>query len=209
MAISKPATHTFVKTLIRTRLTKYFVATRWMSRQMFLLVPPTGVYALPQFSPALKSWSVAAGRRSASVWCNCGWAAHLWASQACRSGGDRIAGEKTEDLIPYRGQIWIILYRSNIEWWLLFTSVEQLGDKKFIINEPNIYRPVYIFCRIHSPTSLLTVDRPFRVVLTVLKVWLQLVQPQCGCTAKTSIITADLKLGQHVAHDAGHRSEMS
>lgn len=61
---------------------------------MFSLVPPTGVYALLMFSPALKSLSVAAGRRSASVWCSYDWPLHLWASQACKSRGLRT------DLIP-------------------------------------------------------------------------------------------------------------
>lgn len=61
---------------------------------------------------------------------------------------------------------------------------------------------------VHLPTSLLAVDRPLGVVLTVLEVWLQLIQPQCGCTTKTSVVTADLKLRQHVAHDAGHRPEV-
>lgn len=77
--------------------------------------------------------------------------------------------------------------------------------EKFLISTPN--NAVYIFC--HSPTSLLTVDRPFGVVLAVLEVRLQLVQPQRGYTAKTSIVTADLKFGQHVTHDAGNRPEVS
>lgn len=46
---------------------KYFVASTSVSKQMYLLVPPNGVYALPPFSPALKSLFAAAGRRSASV----------------------------------------------------------------------------------------------------------------------------------------------
>lgn len=66
-----------------------------------------------------------------------------------------------------------------------------------------------LFYGIHLPTSLLTVDRPFGVVLTVLEMRLQLVQPQCCCAAKARIITADLKFGQHVAHNAGHRTEVS
>lgn len=61
----------------------------------------------------------------------------------------------------------------------------------------------------HSPTSLLTVDRPFRVVLTVFEVRLQLVEPQCGCATEACVIAADLQFGQHVAHDAGYGPEMS
>lgn len=60
----------------------------------------------------------------------------------------------------------------------------------------------------HSPTSVLAVDRPFGVVLAVLEVRLQLVQPQCGRAAEASVVTADLELGQHVAHDAGYRPEV-
>lgn len=46
-------------------------------------------------------------------------------------------------------------------------------------------------------------------MLAVLQVGLQLIQPQ-GCRApKTSVVTADLELGQHVAHDAGYRTEVS
>lgn len=61
----------------------------------------------------------------------------------------------------------------------------------------------------HSPTPLFAVDGPFRIVLTVLQVGLQLVQPQRGRAPKTSVVTADLELGQHVAHDAGHGTEVS
>lgn len=46
-------------------------------------------------------------------------------------------------------------------------------------------------------------------MLAVLQVGLQLIQPQ-GCRApKTSVVAADLELGQHVAHDAGYRTEVS
>lgn len=45
-------------------------------------------------------------------------------------------------------------------------------------------------------------------MLAVLEVRLQLVQPQCGRAAEASVVTADLELGQHVAHDAGHRPEV-
>lgn len=69
--------------------------------------------------------------------------------------------------------------------------------------------PSLWICRSHSPAALLAVDRPFGVVLTVFQVGLQLVQPQCGCAAKACVVTAHLKLGQHVAHDAGHRPEVS
>ncbi|TNN57231.1 hypothetical protein EYF80_032565 [Liparis tanakae] len=39
------------------------------------------------------------------------------------------------------------------------------------------------------------------------RVGLQLVQPQRGRTAEPCIVTADLKFGQHVTHDAGHRPQ--
>lgn len=60
----------------------------------------------------------------------------------------------------------------------------------------------------HSPTPLFAVDGPFRIVLAVLQVGLQLIQPQRGRAPKTSVVTADLELGQHVAHDAGHGTEV-
>lgn len=87
-----------------------------------------------------------------------------------------------------------------------------MGEDVFIITAPDPYNAVYSVSLPNGnylPTSLLTVDRPFGVVLTVFEVWLQLVQPQCGCTAKGCIVAADLEFGQHVAHDAGHRPEMS
>ena len=68
---------------------------------------------------------------------------------------------------------------------------------------------IILFNVTHLPTSFLTGNRPFGIVLTVLEMRLQLVQPQCSCAAKACIITADLKFGQHVAHDAGHRPEVS
>lgn len=46
-------------------------------------------------------------------------------------------------------------------------------------------------------------------MLAVFQVGLQLIQPQCRRTPKTSVVTADLELGQHVAHDAGYRTEVS
>lgn len=63
--------------------------------------------------------------------------------------------------------------------------------------------------RRHSPTPLFAVDGPFGIVLAVLQVGLQLVQPQRGRAPKASVVTADLELGQHVAHDAGHGAEVS
>lgn len=61
----------------------------------------------------------------------------------------------------------------------------------------------------YSPTALFAVDRPFRIMLAVLQVGLQLIQPQGRRTPETSVVTADLELGQHVAHDAGYRTEVS
>lgn len=46
-------------------------------------------------------------------------------------------------------------------------------------------------------------------MLAVLQVGLQLIQPQCRRTPETSVVAADLELGQHVAHDAGYRTEVS
>lgn len=46
-------------------------------------------------------------------------------------------------------------------------------------------------------------------MLAVLQVGLQLIQPQGRRAPKASIVTADLELGQHVAHDAGYRTEVS
>lgn len=45
-------------------------------------------------------------------------------------------------------------------------------------------------------------------MLTVLQVRLQLVQSQRGRAAEAGVVAADLEFGQHVAHDAGHGSEV-
>lgn len=60
----------------------------------------------------------------------------------------------------------------------------------------------------HSPAALPTHDGPLGVVLTVLEVGLQLVQAQHGLAAEHGVVTGDLQLGQHVAHDAGHGSQV-
>ena len=71
------------------------------------------------------------------------------------------------------------------------------------------WHPYQTWCLSNSPTAFLTVDRSFGVVLTVLQVGLQLVEPQCGCTAESCVVTPKLELGQHVAHDARNWSEVS
>ena len=45
-------------------------------------------------------------------------------------------------------------------------------------------------------------------MLAVLEVGLELVQAQRGDAPKACVVTADLQLGQHVAHDAGDGSQV-
>lgn len=45
-------------------------------------------------------------------------------------------------------------------------------------------------------------------MLAVLQVRLQLVEPQRGRAAEAGVVAADLELGEHVAHDAGHGPEV-
>lgn len=45
-------------------------------------------------------------------------------------------------------------------------------------------------------------------MLAVPEVRLQLVEAQHGGAAEAGIVAGDLQLGQHVAHDAGHRAQV-
>ena len=64
-------------------------------------------------------------------------------------------------------------------------------------------RPACCRSERYSPAALHTVDRPLGVVLAVLEMGLELVQAQRGDAPEACVVTADLQLGQHVAHDAG------
>lgn len=60
----------------------------------------------------------------------------------------------------------------------------------------------------YSPTAPLTHHGSLGVVLALPEMRLQLAEAQHGRAAEGTVVTAQQQLGQHVAHDAGHRLQL-